>query len=134
MLQLSTVCTKLAQAAVLMPSLQGIIAWGKHTVPDRLDSPLLLRWAVRMSFFSLPEEVYSVPGLTQLLAAAENATWLRMECCGNVEAAQADLLMCSCSSVTRLELICAYPPSVLPLTIKQLVVCLDAIELADAVN
>ena len=115
--------TKLAQAAALVPSLQlGMSARGKHKVPKRLDSPLLLRWAVHMGCFLLPERVYSLPGLAQLLAAAANATKLHMECSNVEAAAQADLLMCSCSSVTRLELAGAHLPGILPLTVKRLLV------------
>ena len=132
MLQLSTVCTKLAQAAALTPSLQlGINAWSTHKAPKRLDSPLLLRWAVHMGFFSLPEEVYPLPGLAQLLATAENATKLRMNCSNVEAAAQAHLLMCSCSSVTQLELAGAHMPSILPLSVKQLLVCFDTVEHLD---
>ena len=124
MLQLSTVCTKFGQAATLVPSLQqGVSAldrWPKAK-PDRLDSPLLLQWAVHMGSFHLRDETYSLPGLMRLVAAAENATSLHLKCDDVQSAAQADLLMCSCRSVTRLALRGACLPSILPLTVTHLV-------------
>ena len=136
MLQLSTVCRKLAQAAVRVPALRKGISVGiRHTngiiKPDRLDSPLLLSWAAHAEALALYQDAHNTPGLAQLLAAAVNITLLCTESEDVLAAAQVDHLISKCRPVTSLQLAGPCPPSVLPEAVEELLVgwelqgCLD---------
>ena len=66
LLQVSTVCSKFAEAALLVNSLKlGLDLRGEHYNVDRLDSALLLRWAGHMQGLQLYDETLALPGIAQ---------------------------------------------------------------------
>ena len=118
--QLSTTCSRFAEAVALTRSLRhGINAYGDAT-PGRRDSPLLLQWARHMEFILVYQPSYRIPGLTQLLAAAVRAIRLHFDSHTTLAAAEAEHLLSICRAVTRLKLRGACLPCILPPTITLL--------------
>ena len=123
LLQLSTVCSKLKQAIVLVPSVTiGINTrpWEGMTYADRLNSPLLLSWIAHARHIVLHEDTHNVPGLAELLAAAVQARSLCTICDNPLAAAEAGFLISNCRSLMRMEVVGTRPPSILPDTLEEL--------------
>ena len=122
MLQVSLVHSSLAMAAEHVPSLKAGLAgyWqGRSRLPN-FGSALLVRWAAHMDSVNISDDLLGCPGLAEFMAAAAQATNVRIESHSLMSAAKADYLLHRCSAVTTLTLTGSVMPTTLPPTVTTL--------------
>ena len=138
-MQLSSVCTKFAEAASLAPCLQyGLdIAFAEETkfrpsfneqAHGQLGSQLLQRWAGRVTSLAIDESCFATPGAHVFVAAAARLTHVKIQCSSLLAAAQIEDLLSGSRSVTSLCIMGMCKPGLLPPSVQTLDVAFENLD------
>ena len=123
-MQLGSVCSKFAEAAMLVPALRyGFRSFDDPPKGIQLGSACALQCAGQVRVFHISSTVLRLPGLAAFLAAAKQVTRVEVVCTSMLEAVQADFMLGQCSAITALSLRGSYMPAVLPSTVTELEAC-----------
>ena len=132
MMQLSSVCARLAEAAVQVPAVRN--GWlclsldeAVRAFQHPLGSRLLVPWAENILSLRLADNSFSGPGINHLAAACTALSEIELQCDSSLAAAQAEEMFSHTSTVSELRLLGSHKPSA-PATISELSVHFDCHE------
>ena len=122
LLQVSAVCQKFAQAAGGVIAQVGSLHLIDNPRPN-LASGILQNWAPPLQSLTMDQPSYGQPGALSFVEAVRNLSYLEIHFCyGVLEAGQVDSLLLTCSSLQTLCVSATHVPSIIPKTLKHLIV------------